>query len=172
MKLFGREFVEKNSNIIKFIYQGHIYNLTQNFEIPDYYDIICKDITEISITLLDIDKITDISYMFSSSDFLLSDDMSKLDTKYITYMSNLFSNCSTLESLPDISNWNLSKVINISDIFEKCSSLKFLPDISKWDTSNIKYMRNIFKDCNSLVSLPDISKWNINNSTNICSMFQ
>ena len=43
----------------------------------------------------------------------------------------MFSECSSLKALPDISKWNTNKIINISNLFYKCSSLKTLPDISK-----------------------------------------
>ena len=33
--------------------------------------------------------------------------------------------------LPDISNWNMNNVIDISSMFSDCTELKFLPDISK-----------------------------------------
>ena len=143
INLFGKEFVEKNKNISKFIYEG-----------------------------TNINKLTDISHMFQYSDFLYSDDMPQWDTKNINDISFLFSDCSTLISIPDISNWDTTNLINISELFYNCYSLISLPDISKWDTSNIKYMRNIFKDCRALISIPNISKWNIKNCTNICAMFQ
>ena len=47
-------------------------------------------------------------------------------------------------------------------LFSNCSSLLIIPDISDWKTNNLKKMENIFIGCNSLISLPNISKWNIN----------
>ena len=44
-------------------------------------------------------------------------------------------------------------------IFAQCSSLQSLPDISKWDTSNVERMDELFEYCEYLISLPDISKW-------------
>ena len=172
VNLFGTTFIEKNKNISKIIYEGKEYNLVQKFIVPNYDFLIKNNIKEINITLTNINNITDISHMFNFSDFLFSEDISKWDTQNITDMSFLFSDCSTLESIPDISNWDTSNVINISEIFYNCNSLQSLPDISKWDTSNIKYMRNIFRNCKSLISLPDISKWNMTNCYNICSLFQ
>ena len=43
----------------------------------------------------------------------------------------MFSECSSLISLPDISKWNTNKVNNMSDMFSKCSSLRYLLDISE-----------------------------------------
>ena len=59
---------------------------------------------------------------------------------YITLMNHMFYWCTSLESLPGISKWNISKVTDIRKMFSGCHSLKISPDISKWDTSNIKDM--------------------------------
>ena len=60
-------------------------------------------------------------------------------------MGFLFSSCSSLLSLPDISKWNLDKVKNINGMFSECSSLIFLPDLSNWLNYNIKidYIPNV-----------------------------
>jgi len=49
----------------------------------------------------------------------------------------------------------------MSDLFHNCRSLSSLPDISKWNTSNVNNMSNkneMFSVCFSLLLLPDISK--------------
>ena len=56
-------------------------------------------------------------------------------------------------------------------IFSYCSSLSSLPDISKWNTSNVTGMSGMFFGCSSLSSLPDISKWDINIVTDMSEMF-
>ena len=78
-------------------------------------------------------------------------------------MRALFNDCSSLKSLPDISNWNTKNVKDMSHMFEKCSSLESLPDISNWNTKNVIDMSCMFNECKSLISLPDISKWNTEN---------
>ena len=52
----------------------------------------------------------------------------------------------------------IDNVTNMSDMFSGCSSLSSLPDISKWNTSNVTDMSCMFFGCSSLSSLPDISK--------------
>ena len=44
-------------------------------------------------------------------------------------MRNLFYNCSSLSSLPDLSKWNTNNVNDMSDMFSFCESLLSLPDI-------------------------------------------
>jgi len=46
-------------------------------------------------------------------------------------------------------------------MFSGCSSLSYLPDISKWNINNIKKIKCLFEGCLSLSSFPDISKWDI-----------
>ena len=48
------------------------------------------------------------------------------------------------------------------EMFANCSSLSSLPDISKWNTTNVKDMDEMFGYCSSLISFPDISKWKLN----------
>jgi surface protein len=43
-----------------------------------------------------------------------------------------------------------------------CSSLESLPDISELDVTNVTDMNCIFLDCSKLTSFPDLSKWNLN----------
>ena len=59
-------------------------------------------------------------------------------------MGCIFSECSSLSKLPDISKWNTDNVINMEGIFYKCSNLKSLPDISKWNTTKVTNMGCIF----------------------------
>ena len=92
-------------------------------------------------------------------------------------MNGLFFFCTSLEKLPDISNWNLNSVSDISNMFCGCSSLNSLPDISKWNVINVNNMSNMFKNCKSLNFIPDISKWNIKkikfkNTEEIISLFE
>ena len=69
----------------------------------------------------------------------------------------MFSKCSSLTYLPDISNFNTSKVECCNEIFAYCSSLKKILDISKWNTNNIIKMDRLFLDCSKIETLPDIS---------------
>ena len=116
----------------------------KEYGLSSYIEEINKE-KRIEIKLKGISKIKDISYMFSG--------------------------CSSLSSLPDISKWNTNNVNNMSGMFSGCSSLSSLPDISNWNTNNVKNMSIMFNGCSSLSSLPFISKWNTNNVNNMSEMF-
>ena len=97
-------------------------------------------------------------------------DMSKWNTSNVNNMSGMFSGCTSLLSLPDISEWNTSNVTDISRMFCNCKFL-YLPSIFKWDTKNVKSMNKLFSGCSSLLSIPNISNWNITNVFDISEMF-
>ena len=148
IKIFGFEFVEKNKNKCKIIYN----NITK--EITEYININENDIKKqnIEIKLIDIQNVTNMSYMFYDCYALTSlPDISKWDTKNVTNMSYMFYDCSSLNNLPDISKLDTKNVTNMEGMFSGCKSLNNLPDISKWDTKNVTDMSRMFYGCNDII---------------------
>ena len=66
----------------------------------------------------------------------------------------MFEGCSSLKSLPDISNWKIDNVKKMENMFKGCKSIISFPDISKWDFSNVISLEGIFADCPQKISLP------------------
>lgn len=92
-----------------------------------------------------------------------------VDTSTMTDMSNMFRNCSQLQTL-DVSNWDVSNATYINAAFMNCSSLEVL-DVSKWDTRKVISMSGTFQGCSKLTTI-DVSKWDTSSLTNIAGMFQ
>ena len=63
--------------------------------------------------------------------------------------------------MPDISKWNINKVIFLNCLFFRCKKLEYLPDISKWNINYAIFLNGMFMECTSLKKLPDISNWKI-----------
>ena len=78
-------------------------------------------------------------------------------------MHKIFNRCKSLLSLPDISQWDTSKVRNMSMMFFRCESISSFPDLSKWKTPQVINISHMFSECRSLFSMPDITKCNILN---------
>ena len=74
-------------------------------------------------------------------------------------MHNVFNQCSSLTSLPDISKWNTKNVINM---FNKCISLSSIPDI-KWNSEHNLYIDLMFDECFSILNIPENFKKNESN---------
>ena len=62
--------------------------------------------------------------------------ISYLKIQNIQHIKNMFYECSSLNTLPDIFNWNNINAMDMSNIFYECTSLTKLPDISSLNTSN------------------------------------
>ena len=74
-------------------------------------------------------------------------------------MNNMFEECSSLISIPEITKWDMSNVNNINNMFSKCFSLISLPDITKLNFSNLENKQNLVSDdCFSLVNLSKKNK--------------
>ena len=83
-------------------------------------------------------------------------------------MHKMFYWSEKLESVGDISKWNVSKVTDMQNMFA-CFK-KFNQDISGWDVSNVTNMAFMFYDCESFNQ--DISKWDVSNVTDAINMFE
>ena len=168
IRLFGDEFVENNINLCKMIINGEEKELCSILDLNN----ITINSNKLEIKLKGIQKITNISYMFSDCSSLISlPNISKLNTRNIINMNNLFENCESLSLLSDISKWDTTNVKNLSYMFQNCRSLSTIPDISDWNTENVTDMSFIFDNCTLLKFLPDISKWNVKNVVNMSHMF-
>ena len=157
VQIFGQDFINNNIFKCRIIYNNKEYELTKYFnDINTRY----KNQDPFTFKLKGINNITDMSYMFDNCSSLSSlPNISNWNTSNVSNMSFMFNECISLLSLPDISNWNISKVNNMSHMFNNCKLLESFPDISKWDTSNLFYLSNIFDNCSHSSSFPDISKW-------------
>ena len=71
---------------------------------------------------------------------------------------NMFNNCLSLKSFPDIFKKNTDNIKDINGMFNNCSSLLSLPDISKWNTNNVEDMSNMFDNCPLLLFIPNLLK--------------
>ena len=167
--IFGDGFVENNKDKCYMLIDGQKFELKSEYTISDEQK---KNLEKLTIKLVGLNKITDMSDLFNNCQDLINIiNLQKLDTSKITNMNNLFKNCSSLQYLPDISNWNTENVTDMSYLFAKCTSLIKLPDISKWNTNNVTNMSYLFFNSNKLISLPDISKWKINKVQDMKFMF-
>ena len=79
------------------------------------------------------------------------DGMEFLNTVDVTNMSDMFSDCSGLESL-DLSQFNTANVTDMSYMFSDCSGLESL-DLSQFNTANVTNMKYMFSGCSGLNEL-------------------
>ena len=196
IRILGENFVRNNKNKGKIIHKNKIYPLLELFQLKDFTNnklkirLLLKNCCNKSCMFKDCSSLIKFTFKYNlgnKNDEILKNgnnnlfigpnknkENAKLNIKWngnISALNEMFSNCPLLKTIPDISNWNTSKIIDMSRIFYNCRNLSIIPDISKWDTSNVIDMNRMFYNCASLKSLPDISKWDTENVFNMNKMF-
>ena len=79
-----------------------------------------------------------------------------VDFEGITDMSNMFSNCSNLQTIPEI---DTSNVTNMEQMFGNSGNLQTIPPLN---TSKVTNMYNMFGSCWGLTSLPALNAQSLN----------
>ena len=108
----------------------------------------------------DTSNVTDMSYMFSNCSSLTTIPL--LDTSNVTNMESMFQSCYNLTSIPQLDTSNFTDMYNM---LSYCTSLTSIPQL---DTSNVTYMNSMFFNCASITSIPQLDTSNV---TNMNSMF-
>ena len=83
------------------------------------------------------------------------------DTNNVTNMDSMFSDCSSLTSIPLL---NTSKVTRMDYMFSYCRSLTTIPAL---DTSNVTNINSMFYWCRSLTTIPALDTSNVTNMDSI-----
>ena len=106
-------------------------------------------------------------FLFYNCNSLTSEQLASIlkydDTSGATNMKYMFSNCSTLTTIPLI---DTSKATNMYYMFYGCSTLTTIPLL---DTHNVENMSYMFQQCSNLTSIPQLDT---SSCTNMSYMFQ
>ena len=131
-----------------------------------FYECICLE--NLDLSKFDTKKVTYMRNMFYNCTSLTNLDVSGFNTTKVTNFDSMFYGCSNLNEI-DVSGFNTSSATAINHMFYNCSKVKIL-DVSSFKTSKVKYMSNMFYGCSSLTNL-DLSSFNTTNITNFSNMF-
>ena len=136
IEFFNENFIDryKDKKEIKIIHKGEYYKLDTKFSSLN----LTKEEKEIKITLMGIEYITDMSYMFAKCKELKKVIATKTYMRNVENMRSMFQECDNLEELSDTSHWNLENVKTLRGLFYLCKNLKKIPGIDKWNPTNLQ----------------------------------
>ena len=92
-----------------------------------------------------------------------------LNTSEVKYMTSMFFNSSSLETL-DLSSFNTKKVTNMYDMFNGSTNLRSIKLPKGFIGSSVTYLKAMFNNCTSLTEL-DLSSSNSENVKDMSEMF-
>ena len=129
----------------------------------------CSNLRTLSILQFKTSNVQDISFMFYGTSNLSALVLpSDFDLSSVTNTSNMFYECSGLQSL-DLSNKNLSSVLSMEQMFRRCKSLRIV-NMEGCDISSATTLSNMFSQCENLASI-NLSNVNARSVTDISQMF-
>ena len=85
--------------------------------------------------------------MFKNMKSLQSLDLSNFDTYYVTYMNEMFENCTSIDTINLSNNFKTVNVVNMSRMFYNCINLKNL-DLSSFNITNKTNTKDMFNNTN------------------------
>lgn len=134
---------------------------------PTSRDELVKLIKDDSIYLGDIDtsKITDMYYVFASSQREDFSGIESWDTSNVENMSFMFANMKSFNH--DISAWDTSKVKDMMGMFWYAES--FNQPLNSWNVSNVENMVYMFEGAERFNQ--PLNKWNVSNVKYMIKMF-
>lgn len=154
----------KDEKEIKIIHNGEQYKLDTRFS---SLNLTKEEETkeEIKITLMGIEYMTDMSYMFAKCKDLKKVIATKTYMRNVENMRSMFEGCSDLQELSDTSHWNLENVKTLRGLFYLGKNLKKIPGIDKWNPTNLQgkdSCNEMFYGCSQFLVKEQISqvmKW-------------
>ena len=66
----------------------------------------------------------------------------------------MFLKCNKLLTAPDISKWNIKNVIYMQYLFSECTSLKYIPNISQMQIQDGCNTFRMFYGCDEKLDIP------------------
>ena len=82
------------------------------------------------------------------------------------------SECSSLNDIKPLENWNVSNGTNFLFILNGCSYLKDIRPLENWNVSNGTNFKGIFNRCLSLNDIEPLEKWKLSgNNLKVCSIW-
>lgn len=119
---------------------------------------------------VDTSDCTDMSAMFKHCSSLEKiENIKYFNTSNVNWMSDMFLGCSEISEL-DLSGWNTKKVTNIINMFSNCHKLNKIIGLENLDVSNVAYCASAFQQTYELNNL-NLSNWNISKATDFSTMF-
>lgn len=130
------------------------------FKTIDYLDN--KDFIDLSY--IDVSNLDSLSYVFNKLSLVLPRkiDITGWNTKNITSLRSLFSDCKYLEEIKGLNTWDINDVTDMSFMFSWCSNLKYVDDLSNWNITEDMNTKGMFVGCKKLKTVGNIYHWRHN----------
>ena len=119
----------------------------------------------INLGNVDTSQITDMGFLFRSSERTNFTGIEKWDVGNVTDMCAMFNGINDFNQ--PLNDWNVSKVKNMTQMFACCHD--FNQPLKEWNISSLESMFGMFSECENFNQ--DISSWDVANVKDMRWMF-
>lgn len=151
--------------------EEHYYGNIAKQVFKDKQDIPWQDVLETIEKVVIVDEIEPTNtacYFLGMHNLKQIDNIERIDTRNVTDMNNMFSECKSLTKL-NLSEFNTSNVTKMKNMFASCESLEEL-DLENFDTSQVTDMGGMFEYNNNLISV-NLTSFDTSKVTSMYEMF-
>ena len=160
------ELVISKGSKLEIHFKSDITSLENYFN--TYHDPNALYVQKVDLSHLDTSSVTTTSNMFYNCSNLQSVYISNEEITSLEDMYMMFYNCKSLKDV-ELLYFNTSLVKNMESMFDGCEKLEIL-ELSNFDTSSVNNMAKMFNGCKNLKYL-DISTFNFERVTEIEKIF-
>ncbi len=112
-------------------------------------------------------------YFGGCNNLVLTGVTDTLNLSGTTNLQNMFQSCTSITTINNLNNWDVSKVTRMDSMFNNCTN--FNQNIGNWDVSKVTRMNGMFStgfpgNFNNGGS-SSINNWNVSGVTDMSSMF-
>jgi surface protein len=133
----------------------------------------------INLNDIDVSNVQDLSSAFYYTDYYYANygkikyiDISNWNVSNVLDFSNMFNECSSIHYIGDLSNWDVSSGTNFYNMFNGCKMLKNIGDLSNWKMTNANDIHSMFSGCKRLENIGDAGRWDVSNVRNFNFIFK
>ena len=150
------------TNTLTFYYgdMNQAENAIDNWNVYAITSVITKIVIDPSVANAPLTTLKEMFYNFSKVTEI--EGFEYFNTKNVTSMESMFSNCKALQSI-DLSRLNSSNVTNMSMMFSFCSKLQSI-DLTRFDMSNVTDVSGMFYNCAALTTIYCDNDWSTNST--------
>lgn len=154
--------INLQNNINKYTYKAKSKEDLVKYLFKTIDNVNDKDFIDLSY--IDVSNLDSLYYVFNQLSLVLPRkiDITGWNTKNITSLCGLFSDCKYLEEIKGLNTWDISNVTNMSFMFSECNNLKYVDDLSNWNITEDMNTTGMFVGCKKLKTVGDIYHWRHN----------
>lgn len=154
--------MDYDTNTLTFYYgdMNQTENAIENWKIYAIYSVVTKIVIDPSVANAPLTTLKEMFYNFSKVTEI--EGFEYFNTKNVTSMESMFSNCKALESI-DLSRLNSSNVSNMSMMFSFCSKMQSI-DLTRFDMSKVTDVSGMFYNCSELTTIYCNDDWSANST--------